>query len=56
MLILIAIGAMLSYQRPEPLSWPSSIAAENMRQAPRPHGPRICTGDADRFGTLRPRQ
>jgi hypothetical protein len=51
MLILIAIGAMLSYPRPEPWGQPTSNAAGKMRQTPRPHGPRICTGDA-----LRPRQ
>jgi hypothetical protein len=54
MLILILIGAMLIYARPEPWSAMNNIVSEKTEREPRPLGPRICTG-AQCFGMLRAR-
>lgn len=46
MLLLVTIGAMLRYPRPEPWKQPVRITADVEWRMPRPLGPRRCPGDA----------
>ena len=50
MLLIVLIGLALRFHWPEPVEETNVAQADELTRCARPHGPRICTGDASDSG------